>query len=145
MNPGRIVIGIGNPDRGDDAAGVLVAREVEGARALEWADCSLLMELWDSHDDVVIVDAMSSGLPPGTVQRFDARDEPLPVRAFASSHAFGVAETIELARSLGKLPERLTVYGIEVSSMEVGAHPSEAIESAVTRVALEINASAGGG
>lgn len=144
MTPERLVIGIGNPDRGDDAAGVLVARKVHGGRVIEWADCSVLMDLWDSHDDVIIVDAMNSGLPPGTVQRFDVLAEQLPARAFPSSHAFGVAETIELARSLGRLPDRLVVYGIEVADLELGMHLSEEVAEAVDRLALEIDAELGG-
>lgn len=144
MTPERLVIGIGNPDRGDDAAGVRVARKVHGGRAIEWADCSVLMELWDAHDDVIVVDAMNSGLPPGTVCRFDALSEQLPARAFPSTHAFGVAETVELARSLGRLPERLTIYGIEVSDLEVGAHLSGEVADAVDRLAAEIDAELGG-
>jgi hydrogenase maturation protease len=144
MTPERLVIGIGNPDRGDDAAGVQVARKVHGGRTIEWADCSVLMELWDSHDDVIIVDAMNSGLPPGTVCRFDALNEQLPAHAFPSTHAFGVAETVELARSLGRLPKRLTIYGIEVSDLELGAHLSEEVADAVVRLAGEIDAELGG-
>lgn len=145
MTPERLVIGIGNPDRGDDAAGVWVARKVHGGRVIEWADCSVLMDLWDSHDDVIIVDAMSSGRPPGTVRRFDALSERLPATVFPSSHAFGVAETIELARSLGRLLERLTVYGIEVADLELGMQLSDEVADAVERLAHEIDAELGGG
>lgn len=135
----HLVIGIGNPDRGDDAAGVLVARKVHGGRVIEWADCSVLMDLWDSADDVIVVDAMFSGLPPGTVRRFDAQDERLPARAFTSTHAMGIAETVELARTLDRLPSRLTVYGIEAGDLSVGADPGMEVVAAVDRVADEIN------
>ena len=145
MTPERLVIGIGNPDRGDDAAGVQVARKVHGGRVIVWADCSVLMDLWDAHDDVIIVDAMNSGLPPGTIQRFDAGDKPLPARAFPSTHAFGVAETVELARSLGKLPDHLIVFGIEVADVELGMHLSDEVADAVDRVAHEIDTMLGGG
>jgi hypothetical protein len=43
--------------------------------------------------------------------------------AFAprSTHAFGVAETVELARSLGRLPGYLVAYLIEGERFETGA------------------------
>ena len=140
----RLVIGIGNLDRGDDAAGVLVARRVHGGRVIEWADCSVLMDLWDSTDDVIVVDAMSSGFKPGTIRRFDALTERLPAHTFSSSHNFGVGETLELARSLGRLPKRLTVYSIEAGHFMVGAHPCEEVTAAVDQVAREINEELGG-
>jgi hydrogenase maturation protease len=145
MSPERLVIGIGNPDRGDDAAGVQVARGVHGGRAIEWADCSVLMDLWDTADHVILVDAMRSGLAPGTVRRFDAHADHLPARTFPTTHAFGVAETVELARSLGRLPERLTVYGIEASDLDVGSRLSDEVADAVHRVVVEIDAELGGG
>ena len=141
----HLVIGIGNPDRGDDAAGVLVARRVHGGRIVEWSDCSVLMDLWDTADDVIVVDAMSSGLDAGAVRRFDATSERLPARTFPSSHSFGIAETIELARTLGRLPRQLTVYGIEVSDLEVGARPCPEVLSAVEQVAAAINDELGSG
>jgi len=141
----RLVIGIGNPDRGDDAAGVRVARSVHRGRVIEWADCSVLMDLWDRVDDVIVVDAMRSGLPPGSVCRFDAGLEPLPARAFPSSHSFGLAETVELARSLDRLPGRLIIYAIEVSDLSIGAELSDDVAEAVERLAAEINAQLGVG
>ena len=135
----HLVIGIGNPDRGDDAAGVLAARRVHGGRVIEWADCSVLMDLWDSSDDVIVVDAMASGMPPGTVRRFEAQEEKLPARAFTSSHAMGIAEAVELARVLDRLPARLTVIGIEAGDLGTGAEPCPEVVAAAARVADEIN------
>ncbi len=143
--PERLVIGIGNPDRGDDAAGVLVARRVHGGRAIEWSDCSVLIELWNSADHVIVVDAMRSGLPPGTIRRFDALSEHLPAHTFPTTHAFGVAETVELARAMGKLPQQLTIYGIEASAVDVGSHLSDEVAEAVERVVSEIDSELGDG
>jgi len=120
-DPFVLVVGIGNPERGDDGAGVAVVRRLRGrigrgVRLLELpSNVSRLLDCWDGADAVVLVDAMSSGATPGTVQRFDAAAAPLPSRAFpgGSTHGFGVAEAIEIARALGRLPRQLVVYGIE--------------------------------
>lgn len=48
-----------------------------------------------------------------------------------STHALTVAEAIELARSLGRLPARLVVVGIEGQSFEAGAEPVAAVADAI--------------
>ena len=91
---------------------------------------------------IVVVDAARSGAAPGTVRRFDARSQPLPVRSLRSStHAFGVADAIELARSLGRLPERVEVYAIEGASFVAGDSLSPSVERAVAALADELGAS----
>lgn len=133
-----VVIGVGNPLRGDDAAGVAVAERLRARvpTGVEVVSCdeepSRLMEAWEGADSVVLVDTVSSGAAPGTLHRFDAGDEPLPARTFRSStHAIGIAETIELARALGRLPGRVRIYGIEAGGFATGAELTPAVESAV--------------
>lgn len=140
-----VVIGIGNPLRGDDAAGVAVAELLrERAPAgVEVVACSeepsRLIEAWEGADSVVLVDTVSSGAPPGTLHRFDAGEEAVPARAFRSStHAIGMAETIELARALGRLPGRVRVYGVEAGGFESGASLTPAVEAAVAALADEV-------
>lgn len=136
----RLVIGVGNPFRSDDAAGLAVAERLESVPA---AQSSLggfeLMDLWEGADEVVIVDATHSEAAPGTIVTYDAVAAALPADSFASSHAIGVAETIELARRLGRLPQQLTVYGIEAEWFEQGTEMSTAVRHAVERVAAEVD------
>ena len=136
---------MGNPWRSDDAVGLHVARrlraEVPGAvEVLEReGEPAGLFESWEGADALVVVDAVSSGSPPGSVHRFDASDEPLPVELFgASTHALGLGEAVELARALGRLPRRVVVYGIEGASFEAGEELSPAVEAAIDRVVAEI-------
>jgi hydrogenase maturation protease len=130
----RLIIGVGNPLRRDDAAGLAVAERV-GGLAHE-GECSPLGDLWAGRDDVVLVDASASGAEPGTVRRFDASDEPLHARTMRSStHAFGVPEAIELARSLDRLPAQVTVYAIEGADFRPGAGLTPAVERGVADVA----------
>ena len=64
-----------------------------------------LIEDWAGADAVIVVDAVSSGAPPGTIHRLDPLSAPIPAAlSQGSTHAFGLAETIELARALGRLP-----------------------------------------
>ena len=140
-----VVIGVGNPLRGDDAAGVSVAERL-GPRVpdgVEVVSCneepSRLMEAWEGAESVLLVDTVSSGAAPGTLHRFEAGEEAVPARTFRSStHAIGVADTIELARALGRLPRRVRVYGIEAGAFVTGAELTPAVESAVSFLVKDV-------
>lgn len=127
----KLVIGLGNPERGDDAAGVLVARGLHGSRTKEVGDCAELIDLWDGEESVIVIDAMRSGAEPGTVIRFDVGQTRLPARAFPSTHSFGLAETVELARALDRLPAELVIFGIESSGFSHGRRLTAAVKEAV--------------
>ena len=135
-----LVIGIGNPDRGDDAAGVLVSRSLTTTRTKELPDCTALLDVWENEKNVIVVDAMRSGQAPGTVMRFDARKSSLPTKTFSSTHSFGLAETIELGRALNRLPTCLVVFGIEVGAMPHGGRITARVKDGVESVVAEIEA-----
>ena len=136
-----LLIGVGNPDRGDDGAGVEVVRRLSGrlpahARAIELGgDATRLLPLFQSARRVVIIDAMRSGEPAGTIRRFDAREAALPARAFcgSSTHTIDVAAAVELGRSLNALPAQIEVIGIEGARFEYEATRSAAVDAAIDR------------
>jgi hydrogenase maturation protease len=138
----RLFVGIGNPLRGDDAAGLLAARALSArgedgveVRELEGEPIDLI-ETWEGAEAVVVADAVASGGEPGAVHRVDAAAGRLPAAlAGPSTHALGLAEAVELGRALGRLPRRLVVYGIEGARFEAGAEPGEAVREAAERVA----------
>jgi hydrogenase maturation protease len=132
----RLVIGIGNPDRGDDAAGIEVARRLRSTESSQLVNGSFeLMDIWAAADEVIVVDAARSGAPPGTIHSIMADKEPVPVGLLSTStHSVGVAETVELARSLGRLPSRLLIYGIEVAEVGLGEGLSKEVERAVEQL-----------
>ncbi len=135
------MIGIGNEYRGDDGVGLAVARAVEAklgrhAAVIEQSgEGAALMQTWKDAEAVILIDAVRSAAKPGMVHRLDAGELPLPSRFFNySTHAFSVAEAVEMARALNQLPPRLVVYGIEGRSFEAGVGLSPEVEQAVARV-----------
>jgi hydrogenase maturation protease len=136
-----LVIGLGNDYRGDDAVGRVVARrlktiEGDNVRVVEESgEGAALIEAWKGADFVVLIDAVHSGGAPGTIHRFDADAQPIPSRFFHySTHAFSVAEAVELARALGQLPAKLIVYGIEGKTFDSGVSLSVEAEAAADKV-----------
>jgi hydrogenase maturation protease len=137
-----LVLAVGNPFRRDDGAGPAVARALEGRLPPETrvrireGDLAAALDDWDGAGVVVAVDAARSGAPAGTLHRHDAAAGPLPaVFARGSTHAFGLAEAVELARALGRLPRRLVVFAIEGREFGHGDGLTPEVAVAVGRAA----------
>jgi hydrogenase maturation protease len=133
-----LIIGIGNEYRGDDAIGLLIARKLgdlhlKNVSIIEQSGEGMaLMEALGSADTVIIIDASSSGAEMGTIFHINATVKPIQSKFFHySSHAFGVAEAIELARSLNQLPKRLIIFAIEGKDFEIGGKMSIAVSNAI--------------
>lgn len=149
-----LVVGLGSPDRGDDAIGPIVAGAVARTVAarqrrevvvVEREDPTSLVELMDPRgpdggwDTVVVVDAVRSGAAPGTITVIEAgsdapglgmsgaRIDPGP----AGTHGFGLAGALELARALDRLPPRVAVVGVEAADFAYGAPLSDAVTTVV--------------
>lgn len=127
MSKPIVVIGVGVPDRGDDASGRVVAevlseRTPPGVRVRSLrGETGELMEAWAGAGGVVLIDAMRTGSEAGRVLRLDASDRALPAdMASTSTHGMGLSEAIELSRALGTLPARVVVFGIEGASFALG-------------------------
>ena len=139
-----VVAGVGNMYRSDDGAGLaVVARLREVAPDVEVVTCEQeplrLLDAWTGADVALVVDAVSSGAEPGTIHRFDATEQQLPASVFrGSTHALGVGDAIELARALGRLPERVLVYGIEGERFAASDRVSAPVAAAVERLVSEL-------
>ncbi|MCS7315182.1 MAG: hydrogenase maturation protease [Bryobacterales bacterium] len=137
-----LVIGVGHPDCGDDAAGCLVARRLRelGLRAIELSgEATTLMNAWEGEQEVIVVDATLTGATPGTIQIWDAAAAPLRRESLrCSTHGMGVAEAVELARALGRLPAHFRIYGIEGRKFEPGQTPSPEVTAAIEEAARRI-------
>ena len=137
----KLVIGIGNAYRGDDAIGLTVARHLKerAPRDLEileaTGECTSLMEYWKDAKVVILVDALQSGTRPGTIFRFCTQSQRLPTRfSRHSTHALGIGEAIELARAMNRLPPCLIIYGIEGKNFQAGFELSPEVAAAVGKV-----------
>ena len=141
------VIGVGQEWRGDDAAGLLVARrlqEMVGPEVLVLENSGSMTHLlaaWQEADAVFLADAVQGGGQPGEIFRFPVHERPLPVELFpaTSSHAWGVAQAAALGRVLQQLPPYLVIYGIEGRNFGFGQDLSPEVARAVPEVARRIS------
>ena len=135
------IIGCGNPDRGDDGAGLLVSerlRELGLNAENHTGDPLSLLERWGADENVIVVDAIMTGAAAGTVRVWDRQLPHVSGGLAVSSHGFDIGKGIELAQALNRLPARLRVYGIEGRQFERGASISPEVERAIESVVRQI-------
>jgi hydrogenase maturation protease len=142
-----LVVGVGNRYRGDDGAGLAAAArlaEAAGAPVMlldNAGDGTVLLDVWQRADAVILIDAMRSGAPVGTVRRLHARAADASVDLAAafgagraprgSTHGVSVAEAVALAQALDCLPQRLVIIGIEGARFDAGIDLSPQVERAL--------------
>ena len=135
------IIGCGNLQRMDDGAGLLVAQrlrklgipaEIQSGGAFE-----LIADL-DHDEQVILIDAVATGAPAGTIHVWQGSPPHRPHATHFSSHGFGLAEAFRLGQILNCLPERITVYGIEGDRFGMGEQVSAEVVAASERVAQQI-------
>ena len=140
-----VIIGVGNEFRGDDGVGRVAARRLAKLAPSHVTVCEsqgealTLMDLWAEAARVILIDAAAPEGSPGDVRRFDASKRALPSEYFhASTHAFSVADAIEMGRTLGQLPPAVIVYGIEGENFEQGAELTPAVQQGCDEVLRRI-------
>jgi hydrogenase maturation protein HypF len=139
------IIGIGSPF-GDDAIGL------EAARILAQKpppNCEVivadrpgvdLLELLQDVEAAILIDAVRSGAPAGTLHELSFEDVSRCAPGFSSTHGIGIAVSLELARVLKRAPGHGKIFGIEIAAAPARyPHPlsdsaKRSLESAVERV-----------
>jgi hydrogenase maturation protease len=137
-SPAVRILGIGSPF-GDDKLGWDVITKLRRclqesgliqrlpAYQLSLTTCdrpgSSLLELMQGAELVVLIDAVSSGGPVGTLLRLQG-EQIEAAEGLLSSHGFGVASALALAKALNALPARVVLWG-----MEVGPIPETAADA----------------
>lgn len=135
------IIGVGNPLRGDDGVGCACVAHLAGRPlppGVEAVDAGAgglaLLHLLDDAAGVVVVDAAQMGLAPGTIRRFSGEDlvgeAAAPCLGF---HGWGVADTLALARELGRLPPVVLLL-VQAARHDLGAGLTAAVAGALEEV-----------
>lgn len=141
-----LVVGIGNPERGDDGVGAEVVRlvaalQLAGVRVTHCREPVQLLDERLDDDIVVVVDAVSSGAATGTVTVREVHDDPVLNGASAGgTHAVGLGTVIELARALGRLPSRLVIVGVEGAAFDTGGDMSTPMRASMQEAANAVAA-----
>lgn len=144
--PATVVLGLGNPLMGDDGLGLAVLdrlrEEWDIPDAVELVDGGTwgmtLLPLIEDADRLVLIDAIRSGAPAGTV--VEVEREYLP-RYFAhklSPHQIDLKEVLALAELRGTLPAETVAIGAEPGEVVLSTALTAPLEDAVDQVLLAV-------
>jgi hydrogenase maturation protease len=146
------IIGLGNPFMGDDAIGVLVARQLHPYSLASvsiseggLAGLNLLHDM-ENTDRLILIDAVQCHAKAGTIVRFTFPEDLEEIGEVAwgtlasSSHDLGLAEALTLAHTLNVLPAHVVLYGIELGHLQQGQAISPPVVTAITSLVNRIMA-----
>jgi hydrogenase maturation protease len=149
MSAGKtLVLGLGNPLRGDDGLGTAVIAALAASALPPHVD---LLDggtpgletvlLWQGYERVLIVDAAQMNLPPGTWRSFSLQEAALhggDTALKGTLHNAGLAEAVALAEALDALPADLLIFGVQPQETSWAAGLSEVVKTAVPAVCAAI-------
>jgi hydrogenase maturation protease len=144
---GPLVVGIGNVLLRDEGVGVAVVRSLEaddgnrlpaGTRLVDGGTLGLdLLPLIETGDPLVLVDAVDLDAEPGSVHVLRGPQLETALGGHVSPHQVGVADLIAAARLLGRLPDRVSLVGIQPQAIAIGLELTDVVARAVP-VAAEL-------
>ena len=138
-----LILGLGNPIRGDDAIGWVVAQKVyervkDPGLFLHLASVGglYILDLLVGYNRAIIVDAAETGEnKTGTLFRVEIGKENIE-SSFYTMHQIGIFQALDLGRKLNlNLPEIINIYGIEVENCQ---NYSEDLSSCVKNAVPQI-------
>ncbi len=133
--PHTLVLGLGNILLQDEGVGVRVVERLqqrfllpEGVIALDGGVRGLaLMPHLEGVRELIVVDAVRTGAPPGTLYRLEDEEIPAFLGPKISPHQEGLADLLWVAKVIGPCPERIVLLGIEPASVDTGLRLSSVI------------------
>jgi hydrogenase maturation protease len=132
-----LVLGIGNILMMDEGVGVRAIEEIQNRFSFE-EDVELLdggtsgielLSYISGKDHLIVIDAIKSGHPPGTVLRVEGKDVPARFRTRISPHQLGLSDLLLAATLTGEMPKNLVLFGIEPKRIELGLRLSDEVKA----------------
>lgn len=138
-----LVLGVGNPLMGDDGIGIelvhrLMERDFGPMVHLEDGGTAgmALLPLLEDADSVILLDAVKTGAPAGSLVTLQKEELPAHFSHVLSPHQIGLKEVLGAAQLCGTMPRHLMLMGVEAVQTDFCAPLSPAVQQALP-VALE--------
>jgi len=138
-DPKILIIGVGNTILQDEGVGMHAARALEreklppGVLVIE-AETSIMdfLPQIQAAEKIIIIDALRTGSPPGTIYRLTPED--LPVDAALSLHAMGPLQVIQLAKQAGDFRAEVIIIGVEPKEMDLGMELTPEVKAQLPKI-----------
>jgi hydrogenase maturation protease len=141
-----LILGAGNLLLSDDGLGVHAIRRLreivelpEEVQVLDGGTLGLnLLPFLEDISYLIIVDAMQTGQPPGTLRRLAGDEVPAYLSIKMSPHEIGVPDMLFAAKLRDLYPREVVVWGVQPASNEVGLELSPPVAAQLDRLVEEL-------
>lgn len=130
----------------DDAAGVLVVQALadkfeftDGLTILDGGTLGLdILPYLEGVDRLLVVDAIETGKPVGTIIRMTGDDIPLALATKVSPHQMGLKDLLLVADLQGYAPQEMVLWGVQPGSIEMDIELSPEVAKAVDILQVKV-------
>jgi len=134
-----LILGVGNILLSDDGVGVHAVRRLQEVTQLpdevQVLDAGTkgldLLHYLEGVSHLIIVDAVETGGPPGTLIRLAGDQVPAYLSLKMSPHEIGLPDMLFAAQLRDLYPEEVVVLGVQPATTEVGLELSEPVAARV--------------
>jgi hydrogenase maturation protease len=141
-----LVLGLGNVLLGDDGLGAAAVVRLERDYRIPPDVCLQdggtlglgLLGLLSEASHVILVDAVRTESPSGSLVRLVGDDVPDAVRDRLSPHQVGVADLLAAARLIDRYPRTVTLLGLVPQAIELAIVRSAPVEAALDALVYAI-------
>jgi hydrogenase maturation protease len=144
----KVILGLGNLLNRDEGLGVqvlpLLDAQLGEQQAVELLDGGVLglnlLMIVEECSHLLILDAVNTGKPPGTVVELAKEQIPLFTGIRLSQHQVTFQEVLGLAGVRGFLPEHLHLIGVQPEDISIGLELSSTVQAALPEVVSRASA-----
>ncbi|MEF8776829.1 MAG: hydrogenase maturation protease [Haloarculaceae archaeon] len=138
------IVGVGNSIMGDDGVGPKLIERLGESAVGSAADVRLVdagttgflaLEAMSGAERAVVVDAVETGDPPGTIHEYRCVDGTFETEIpEMTMHDVSFTEAMAAGRDVYDLPDEIRILGVEPADVSIGEELSEAVEQAATEL-----------
>lgn len=141
-----VVIGLGNPIMGDDGMGLAALEYLQTAYRfppeVELVDGGTwgvnLLPVIEDADELILIDAIDVGAPPGTFIRLELDRLPRYLATKISPHQVDLRDVLALAELRGTLPPDTLALGLQPDSVELRSSLSDVLRRKVAELGEQV-------
>jgi hydrogenase maturation protease len=141
-----VVVGLGNPYMRDDGIGIHAARQLKKSRNLgdkvivyeyQAMDLSLLLQ-FKGATKIVLIDAVKSGSPAGTVSKYEITSKEGPLLKLPNLHELQLYDMLDIASETSLLACPVIVIGVEPKDVSLGEGLTNTVAGAFYALISEV-------
>jgi hydrogenase maturation protease len=141
----RLILGLGNPLRGDDGVGSAIitrlTKQIELPASVDLIDGGIagmkILTMLEGYDHVILVDAADLGLSCGEWLRLDLdellRSSIVPDKK-GTLHEAGVVDALAVGRAMNMLPLNVSIYVIQAQDIHGVAGMSSSVRESIPAI-----------